>query len=550
MPFSAASMLPQATIKSPSNSNAPREWQLEDLIDFDFALESASKSGKISDHQHREAFLQFQKENDRNGTKSNSTERSKAFRYWLDKQRQRPPLADALPGQLFCRGIRTLRTLIYLAALLSGTLMTAALLRYDGTQPTNVAGFLSLLLGGQLVLLAATGAGFLLRRFGIIRWESGIIAPGIHFCLNRCVKWIQQNVQEKSSAESRLRMQAFLGSVTRKHSHYQAIILGILSTLLQSFGIWFNVAAVATTLFLVTVSDRAFGWQSSLNLSSQEIHHVTQRIASPWSFILPSIAPTITEIEGSRIFLKDGIKTLANQNLVSWWPFLACSLLVYGFAPRFLLWLGSHWFVRNRLNQIRFDSLTCDRLWESMNKQELRTSGSALGKPENPPPPLEMVALQEAPPMSEEKKEEPYALVIVEPELAKRSSQNKIDTAIHELIGWTVSRWIKLPDETQSSAVFWEQVEPIRNEASFERIVLIQEAFQPPIRETIAWIKELRATQAPNGKMMIYLVGRPKEAGRRQEVCETNHQVWTQSVDALHDNNLAVSLLEIIDDNE
>ena len=537
-------MLHQSPIKS------PREWQLEDLIDFDFALESASKTGKLSDHQHREVFLQFCRETNIDTAGPVSVERSKAFRFWLNKQRQVAPLAEALPGQLFCRGVRTLRTLIYLAAVLFGTLISASLLRYDGTQPTNVAGFLSLLLGGQLLLLAFAAGGFLFRRFGFIKWESGIIAPSVHYGLNRCVSWIHKKVHEKSSAESRLRLEAFLGSVSRKHSHYQSIILGVLSTLIQTFGIWFNVAAVATTLFLVTVSDRAFGWQSTLNLSSDQIYTGTKIIATPWSFIFPSGAPTISEIEGSRIFLKDGIKTLTNQNLVSWWPFLVCSLIVYGFLPRLLLWIGSHWFIRNRLDQIQFDSLACDRLWESMNKQELRTSGSALGSPENPPTPLKNVATTEAAPTISEKNEEQFALVIVEPELAKRTSQAKIDSAIQELIGWTVSRWIRLPDETQTSSDFWEALEPLQKEASFERIVLIQEAFQPPIRETIAWIKELRATQVSRGKMMVYLVGRPHEAGRRKDVCETNHKVWTQSVDALNDRNLAVSLLDIINDNE
>ena len=113
-----------------------------------------------------------------------------------------------------------------------------------------------------------------------------------------------------------------------------------------------------------------------------------------------------------------------------------------------------------------------------------------------------------------------------------------------------MNKWIRLPDETQSWSDFWELIEPLRNEKHFERLVIVQEAFQPPIRESIEWLQQLRATQPSTGKMMIFLVGRPQVAGRRKEVCETNQRVWEQSIDALNDANLGVSSLEISDANE
>ena len=45
--------------------------------------------------------------------------------------------------------------------------------------------------------------------------------------------------------------------------------------------------------------------------------------------------------------------------------------------------------------------------------------------------------------------------------------------------------------------------------------------------------------------MMIYLVGRPEEAGKRRDVCETNERVWSQTIDSLTDDNLGVTPLEI-----
>jgi len=533
-----------------SSSDNLGPWRLEDLIDFDFALESEAKVGNLSGHEHRELFLKYLSEENLSLDDAPEISRSAAFRYWLEGQRKKPPLASALPGNIFARAIRFLRISLFLFALLSGCLISATLLRYDGTQPTNVAGYLSILLGGQLLLLLLASGSLILRRLGILSWENGVIGPSIHFGLSQVVAWIQKKTHEHGAAETRLRLRAFMGSIGKKHSQYQSIIIGIVASLIQAFGIWFNVAAIATTLLLVTVSDRAFGWQSTLDLSSSEVHNLTSLIATPWSFIAPSGAPSLSEIEGSRIFLKDGIRTLTNDNLVSWWPFLVCALITYGFLPRLCLWLLTSFFIKSQLRNVGFNSLNCDRLWESMVTRELRTKGVKVVRKENAPAPLSAVIEKPSPVAKKAAKKDQSGIVIVEPDLAKRIDRAKTDSAIHGNISWTMSKWIRLPDETQSWSDFWELIDPLRNETHFERIVIVQEAFQPPIRESIEWLQQLRATQPSTGKMMIFLVGRPQVAGRRKEVCETNQRVWEQSIDALNDANLGVSSLEISDANE
>jgi hypothetical protein len=533
-----------------SPSDNPGPWRLEDLIDFDFALESATKVGNLSGHEHRELFLKYLSEENLSLDNAPEISRSAAFRYWLEGQRKKPPLANALPGNIFARAIRFLRISLFLLALFSGCVISAALLRYDGTQPTNVAGYLSILLGGQLLLLLLASGSLILRRLGILSWENGVIGPSIHFGLSQIVAWIQKKTLEHGAAETRLRLRAFMGSTGKKHSQYQSIIIGIVASLIQSFGIWFNVAAIVTTLLLVTVSDRAFGWQSTLDLSSSEVHNITSLIATPWAFFAPSGAPSLSEIEGSRIFLKDGIRTLTNDNLVSWWPFLVCALITYGFLPRLCLWLFTSFFIKSQLRSVGFNSLNCDRLWESMVTRELKTKGVNVIREENAPAALSEVIKKPSPAPKKAVKKEQSGIVIVEPDLAKRIDRAKTDSAIHGNISWTMNKWIRLPDETQSWSDFWELIEPLRNEKHFERLVIVQEAFQPPIRESIEWLQQLRATQPSTGKMMIFLVGRPQVAGRRKEVCETNQRVWEQSIDALNDANLGVSSLEISDANE
>lgn len=525
-------------------SEPTKVWTLEELIDFDYALESEANLGHLGKHDHRELFLRLV--NEQQIENPEQLPRSQVFHYWLQDQRKRPPLSTARPGDAFAAGFRILQTALIGLGLISGFLLTASLLRYDGTQPTNVAGYLSILLGGQIALLVLAGLGLVARRVGLLRRDGGLIIPILRLSLSQIMAWVQRKAVEQSSAETRLRLTAFMGALGKKHSQYQSIVLGIISGLIQSFGVWFNLTAIVTTLLLVTISDRAFGWQTSLNLSPAQVHTATQTIALPWSSLYPNGVPTITEIEGSRIFLKDGIRTLANQDLVSWWPFLVCSLFVYGWLPRAILWGISRLYVKRRLAGMAFDSLNCDRLWEGMVTRELRTAGVPIAakapKKSSPEPPLT--------PRKEVKRpvDDRTALLLVEPDFAKRVSRAPTDAAVKASIGWEVAKWIRLPDETQSWAEFWEELEPVRKEPRFDRIVLIHEAFQPPIREILDWLRQLRATQSSNGKLMIYLVGRPEEPGQRRSVCETNQQVWEQSIAGLQDPNLAVQPLAPKDD--
>ncbi len=111
----------------------------------------------------------------------------------------------------------------------------------------------------------------------------------------------------------------------------------------QLFGVALNLGLITITVFKVTTADLAFGWQTTLQLGTEKLYSLTKIVALPWSWLLPkSIAyPSLESIEGTRIILKEGIHYLATENLISWWPFLLLSLVIYGLLPRLILALGA-----------------------------------------------------------------------------------------------------------------------------------------------------------------------------------------------------------------
>ena len=94
---------------------------------------------------------------------------------------------------------------------------------------------------------------------------------------------------------------------------------------------------------------------------------------------------------------------------------------------------------------------------------------------------------------------------LVRKALAKFAKQQ--NTSISALLDAPASSVGAGGDESLASVL----LAPTRLYASMMAAVgfLVQEAFQPPIREALEWIQEFRQAQPPSGKMMIFLVGRP-----------------------------------------
>jgi hypothetical protein len=76
------------------------------------------------------------------------------------------------------------------------------------------------------------------------------------------------------------------------------------------------------------------------------------------------------------------------------------------------------------------------------------------------------------------------------------------------------------------------------------RVVVLQEAWQPPIKETISWIKDLRAAAGGTLGMVIFLVGKPGRETFLTPPSEVDRKVWEQAVNTLKDPYLRIEALQ------
>jgi hypothetical protein len=174
-----------------------------------------------------------------------------------------------------------------------------------------------------------------------------------------------------------IQFESALGLVKGKSRTYGSIFPWPVFILTQVFAASFNIGVLGATLLKVAGSDLAFGWQSTLQLSDAAVYKAVTILSSPWSaFISEPIAhPSLAQIEGTRIILKDSIARLATPDLISWWPFLCLCILFYGLIPRMFLLILAVVMKSSSLRSISLENFACDRLIFRMNRPVFETQG-------------------------------------------------------------------------------------------------------------------------------------------------------------------------------
>ncbi|MCK4441545.1 MAG: DUF2868 domain-containing protein [Sulfurovaceae bacterium] len=127
---------------------------------------------------------------------------------------------------------------------------------------------------------------------------------------------------------------------------------------LQLFSLIFSIGLFLSLIVMVIATDIAFGWSSTLQISSDSFHTILSYIGILWAKIVPSAIPSIELVDMSHYFrLGERLDNEMVHNadkLGAWWKFLAMSTLVYAIGLRLTFWI----FVKNLLeNQIEKEFL-------------------------------------------------------------------------------------------------------------------------------------------------------------------------------------------------
>jgi len=514
------------------------KWHFRDIIDLEYFLhrDAVSLSAENEQYLHerdRNIYLDSVKP----GIKEGETpDRDFMVKAWLNSRRGEETGKDTvLPGEGFESLNSSFRFLFVLAGIVLGGVAGLSFLTYTGEQPINVFVYLSVFVFSQIFIL------LLLFVLSIYRLKKGAFLSTcplyriIGRAMLRIVLWARGRISKKLGADRRSRMETALGLIMSKGRTYGLLFILPVFILTQLFAMGFNLGLSATTLFKVITADIAFGWQSTLQLSPAGVHSLVQKIALPWSWLTTAdIAyPSLAQIEGSRIILKEGIYHLSMPDLASWWPFLCLSVLFYGLLPRFLLFMAAVAAQRRYIGALDFRQGAIEQLLLRMTTPLVSTRGRMVdGATAAADDAVSDYAGKDS--AVDDRTAGRNLLVMLPDDIFDVCPQEEIESTVQNRFSSSVTQLIRINKDYETDAGILAALKKNSHPAETD-ILLIQEAWQPPIAEYINFMKNLRQAIGPGPCIRVGLIGKPQPNTIFTPVKDGNRKIWSRKITALGD---------------
>jgi len=431
--------------------------------------------------------------------------------YWLEHRRDAG--AAGLPSDSLRTVLVVLRLLLVIGGLLTGISLVRALLLYSGIEPVNVSVF--------LLLAVLPQAGFSLLAAGLLVLR-GLGRAEFRIPLRPLFDLFWRRPGSLSAQAGFVRALFLRRGWPARMLGWESLRLLHLGGLCLAFG---SLASLAVS---VAVTDLAFGWQSTLQIGAQGMHSLVSALSVPWSWLPEQwgLTPTLLQIEGSRIVLKDGIQALASADLVAWWPFLCMCLLVYALLPRLLLLASAHWMLRRA--ERRFVHPDLGRIVDRMQAPLL---GSSRGK-ESPsaPLPLGIEASPDAERSARQSPAEVGCVLLLPPELVGRIEDGLLSDLTRRVCGYPAGRVVPAALEVDEVRQVLDDCAGLDWAGGFERFVVLVEAWQPPIRENMQALALLGREEGRGRNLVLVFCGRPSGGDWLTAPNEAERAVWADAV--------------------
>jgi hypothetical protein len=522
-------------------------WQIKDLIDLEYFLGQKFKEpidNKDLDSRNfdRSAYLSF---SNHGWISDDSFNRKRLIRHWLELRRKKEIQDNrnkiVLPGEAFTETIGILRFLTVLMAFFFGVGLTWGLFSYQGREPINVFTCLWVLVAPQVLLLLFLIVSAVLYKFRIINSFMSIY-PMITAIVQATSKKIGHFAKKRIDASKANRIRETYALLGKTKTVYGSIFFWPIFLLSQLFGIFFNMGILCVIFLKVAITDLAFGWQTTLQLAPESVLRLVETVALPWAWLFsPPIAhPTLTQIIGSKMVLKEGIFHLATGDLVAWWPFIFLSVFFYAFLPRVILAITGIYLKNRAIESIDFNHVACDRLIMRMKTPEVFTGN----QPYQAINIDKISTLSYDTPVKSTGSATTPAIVLVPTEIFDQFSDTQLGKKLKESFGMYAEAVIPVEmDATNDN----DRIREVLSEKQVKNVsyhtIIVQEAWQPPIKESISWIKNLGAARKGTAGMVIALVGKPAHDTIFTPPSEMDRMIWEQAINGLGDPYIRIESL-------
>jgi len=525
-------------------------WSINDLIDLEYFLERdelLQEEPGVSSVAKRDRGIYL----NTIGPEDPGTDLTlkPLIRSWLDQRRTLEKSESGshrpLPGEAFGDVYRLTAYGLLIAGILSGSGLAFSFLTYRGIEPLNVSVYIAVFVLLQCASLVVLMGFRLIRSVKRSPFGTSVVFSLISGLITTLLQRIRQGARRSMSGSTRGGLAAVAGLIRGKRQIYGSLFYWPIFILGQIFGVGFNVGVLSATLLSVLGSDVAFGWQSTIQFSAQAVYKIVQGLAIPWSWLVPAHVahPTLSEIQGSHMVLKDGIYHLATQDLVSWWPFLCLAVLAYGLVPRVVLLMLGLIFKKRALSQVALNHAACVRLHHRMVTPSVRTEGHVVGTGEA----IHHAEQVPSPSVSHRKDSPlPASMVALIPgDIFEDCRDEDLTRVVQKIWGGSVETTYRFGDDAGEDENLLHELSQRTKTEKASPVLILQESWQPPIRENLRFIQDLRRAVGETMMIWIGLIGRPRQDTIFTPVKGEDWKTWHQRLSSLGDPYLGLERLTI-----
>jgi len=505
-----------------------QKWDYQNYIDLEYLFHEDIDDPPARLHERdRNIFLEKGGQPD-----DNPPDHHKLISLWLDERihHEFPGKENKSPGEIFLDSHSALKVLLVILGIILGVGAGLSFFTYSGTTPVNVFHFLIFFVFSQILLTFLLAFSLLFRRLtGTAMSLPSFYSLFFGKLFKKLIQVTSRQWNKNLSASKRDSANQAMGLVKSQGRKYGSLFYWPLFTLSQIVTFFFNIGLLGATLFKISTSDLAFGWQSTLQFGAASLYKIIQLIALPWSWFIPSAIayPSLEEIDGSRILLKEGIYHLATKDLVAWWPFLIFCLLFYGLFFRGICYLGGKWMEKRSLQKIRLNSAPCRRVIQRM----LTPLVSTQAQPE----------LKKAESEAIEGKEtfQPTVgnhlfpqYILVPDDIYNTLPMERFEQILNSL-GFAVKEQLKFMTDYDSDQEIkgYLQQQPWDNDTG---LLILMEGWMVPLIDFLTYVKELRSVTTKETVITIALIGRPAKTVFTT-VLQDDYTIWRKKIQALGD---------------
>ncbi len=525
-------------------------WHIRDIVDLEYfhkrdEIEEEESGYHPIAKRDREIYLQDIRPLEK---KMQTLSHADVIRHWLEQRRETEKPGGhsetILPGKVFEEIRRVLFYCLSAMGLMTGSILAFSILSYKGNAPVNVSIYLGACVFLQILLLLLLLGISLIRKLKKFPLRSSVVFVLVARLFTVLMEKIKNHALKKAGGSQVAGFEAVKGLLKGKRQIYGSLFYWPVFILAQGFGVAFNLGVLGATLLKVLGSDIAFGWQSTVQFSAGAVFDLIQIIALPWSWFVPAgiSHPSLSQIHGSHMIMKDGIYHLATTDLVSWWPFLCTSVLFYGLLPRAILLMSGLFMQRRRLGRIGFSHAACERLLHRMRTPLIRTGGSHedSGHAHTGDTEGKRGRVLPATPKTSNSSKENDLIVLVSDEILDDCKDDELEKILSLSLGYSVRKKIRFEEDEKEDQKVVEEILRMHREDGPGAVMILKEAWQPLIREDIEFLRELRKALGNDFILKVGLIGRPDPDSIFTPVKEEDWEAWKRKIKAMGDPYLGL----------